>query len=322
MKKVARYQVLVVFCLSAIFAFGQISYGGQPNSLTFDLKFPTQSLSLPLVNTVALQKEDQLLEANGANPRIGISQSVNINPLVDGTWEELTTGGWLWTIKIKSSSAKALILEFDYFQISQGSSWFVYGKGGKKILGAFDHRSNPKGEEFAIGPIYGDELVIEMTAPVRPAKNDFLISGVGHLYRQIQTPGLNDFGDSAPCEVNINCTEGNNWQDEKRGVARILLLIDMVYYWCSGSLVNNAKQDCTNYFLTAWHCGIGASAADLNMWIFDFNYEAIGCANGTEPAASTMTGATMISNSNDNGGDTGSDFLLLKLNDTEIPCWV
>lgn len=187
------------------------------------------------------------------------------------------------------------------------------------MLGSFDHRSNPKNEEFAIGKIYGQDLIIEYNNP-QPHSEDFILSSIGHLYRHSLDPVINGFNNSDPCQVNVNCAEGNSWQDEKRGVAKILLKIGADYYYCTGSLVNNARQDCTNYFLSAFHCGEGASTADLNQWIFDFNYEAPGCSNPTpEPTPHTLTGATLVASSDDGHNSSGSDFLLLNLNDQQIP---
>lgn len=59
------------------------------------------------------------------------------------------------------------------------------------------------------------------------------------------------YGQSGPCQVNINCPEGQNWQDEKKRIAMILV---SGYQICTGSLVNNTEMDFKPYFLTADHC--------------------------------------------------------------------
>ena len=86
--------------------------------------------------------------------------------------------------------------------------------------------------------------------------------------------------------------------------------------YCTGSLINNTSQDCKPYFLTALHCGVGATAANMTQWKFYFKYEAPSCTNPS--TAGTLddyfiTGCIRIADSGDNGGDSGSDFLLVKL---------
>lgn len=129
-----------------------------------------------------------------------------------------------------------------------------------------------------------------------------------------------DFGDSQFCEVNVNCSEGNNYQDIKNSVVRILTKIGSAYFWCTGSIINNTSFDHTPYLLSAEHCALNASnfadSTDLSNWEFYFHYESQGC---TSPASegnlanNKITGAFLRAHSHDNGGDTGSDFLLLEL---------
>jgi hypothetical protein len=64
------------------------------------------------------------------------------------------------------------------------------------------------------------------------------------------------------------------------------------------------------------HCGVDATAANMTQWKFYFKYEAPSCINPS--TAGTLddyfiTGCLRIADSGDNGGDSGSDFLLVKL---------
>ena len=76
---------------------------------------------------------------------------------------------------------------------------------------------------------------------------------------------------------------------------------------CTGSLVNNVRQDLTPYFLTANHCLGGES-----NWIFMFNYESSGCNNQNGPTFMTVQGSTLLDNS------ASSDYAILRLEE-EIP---
>ncbi|MDZ7741436.1 MAG: T9SS type A sorting domain-containing protein [Bacteroidota bacterium] len=90
------------------------------------------------------------------------------------------------------------------------------------------------------------------------------------------------------------------------------------YGWCSGTLINNTEWDRTPYVLTASHCGYGASASNLNQWIFYFNYEASSCNGTYGPSNQTVTGASVKAYDHLAGNDPedilGSDFYLVELN--------
>lgn len=135
-----------------------------------------------------------------------------------------------------------------------------------------------------------------------------------------------DFGNSGPCQVNVNCSEGNNFSDIKNSVVRILVKLGPSLGFCTGSIVNTANYSYAPYLITAEHCGIISpgnyvSAADLNSWTFYFNYQSDNCTSPPSEgnlAQQRITGARLLANSDDNGGDLGSDFFLLELN-TNIP---
>jgi hypothetical protein len=146
------------------------------------------------------------------------------------------------------------------------------------------------------------------------------ISEVAYAYRGVKDYSgvTTGFGGSGNCEVNIGCAEGDNWQKQKRSVARIQVKSGGSNLWCTGSLVNNTRNDGKPYLLTADHCGRYATPTDLSQWIFYFNYEGTGCPDpAVEPALKSVTGAKLMAHGG-NGGTTGSDFFLVLLN-SDIP---
>jgi hypothetical protein len=143
----------------------------------------------------------------------------------------------------------------------------------------------------------------------------YVTQGGNFLYLN---PTDKDIGDSGPCQVNINCSEGDEWQTQKRGVARMLMRIGSSYFWCTGSLINNTLQDGSPLFLTAEHCGRNASATDLMYWQFYFNLEMPGCSAFGFPPLNMMVGADQLALGPLLGG---SDFQLLRLRQTPPPAW-
>lgn len=193
-----------------------------------------------------------------------------------------------------------------------------------KSIGAFTNRNNKgtksKPEQFTTGLVYGDNIILEYIEP-QNVESKAIIS-VGYViqgYRYIKLPNVPEagFGESGPCQVNVNCPEGINWQNEKEAVA--LIIVNGNRY-CTGSLVNNTANDLTPYFLTADHClGGWANSSKLdavtnpnaNLWSFYWNYQSPGCSNTAEPPILSTVGATVVAN------NSISDFALLRL--TENP---
>jgi PKD repeat protein len=182
------------------------------------------------------------------------------------------------------------------------------------ILGAFISVNNDAffGTEF----VPGDSIIIEFNTINTSRTIPFLIDEVGVSVNLLQESSR-DFGDSGSCEVLMNCPEGANFQDEKKGIARILVKDGSSLFWCSGSLVNNTNRDGTPYFLTAHHCGEDASDEDYSQWLFFFNYESANCEMpALEPQHQSISGAKLIADGKKTS--SGSDFKLLLLEE-EIP---
>ncbi|MDD2387908.1 MAG: PKD domain-containing protein, partial [Bacteroidales bacterium] len=187
--------------------------------------------------------------------------------------------------------------------------------------GSFNHNNNLDNGTFATEMIQGESIYIEYYEPkFKRGESYFHIASVDYFYKELA--GLSkykdvttrDVGDSDVCHVNINCSPvGDDWQDEKKGVAAITFLDSGGWYLCSGTLVNNTSYDETPYFLTAFHCGAAdASTTELNQWKFNFRYEAVGCTNpSSEPTNYIITGCTKKAVGDISGG---SDFFLVQLN--------
>jgi PKD repeat protein len=167
-------------------------------------------------------------------------------------------------------------------------------------------------------PINGQEItLIYVKQQNGLALSRLHLSEIVYIYYEEKAE--KDLGDAQSCQVNINCSpEGDNWQVQKRGVARISFREGSSWYLCSGTLINNTANDGTPYFLTAYHCGGNASAADRNVWQFYFNYERPGCSNTGTPPNNVITGCTYKA-----GGDIdgGSDFQLLLLSSSPSLSW-
>lgn len=323
MKRV--FTLLIGLALSCGMSFGQINDGGStPVSWGTSL---TQTNQLPVVQMPALdieqvtKEDDEKAAKDGTFMRTGRLIEMGINIENDGIWEYLPNGDRIWRTYIQSVDALAMNLYFDRFYLPGGAKLHVYSPDHKQVIGGFTNFNNQASGLFATELIDGDALIVEYYEPAHQiGRGEIVIGQVGHTYRS------GGFGSSDNCQVNVNCSpEGDNKTEQRDAVARILVTVQAGQGWCSGSMINNADQDCTPYFLTAMHCGLDGgnltTAANINQWIFYFNYQSAGCASGSKPTPNTITGATTVSHSDDGGGNSGSDFLLLLLNNQPQTAW-
>jgi PKD repeat protein len=311
------FLIIVTVLFLADLSFAQISREGVPPSFSAPgISDDYQVIELPSVSQDIMDHLDDNL-ANGPGPyRIG--KMVPVNASIDdaGTWTDLPYGGKIWRLELRSPGALALSLYYDHFWLPKGGELYLYNEGKTQVIGAFTDFNNDDSGLFATEIIQGESLTLEYYQPeentgqpvISISDMAYIVRGV--IFSMVNNPDVRD--QSWWCMINVNCPEGDNWQYEKKGVVREYLVLPQGWVgWCSGSLVNNTTWDLTPYMFTAYHCGEGCSAAQLAQWIFYFKYESSTCSGTIGPTNFTVTGSTLKAQGSI---DTGSDFLLLKLN--------
>jgi hypothetical protein len=284
----------------------QISLERTPKSLLFELNNSIPDIVMPTINEDILWQQDMIENDKNIPFRFGAPIDVSFNLNNSGVWEE-TELGRVWRLSITSDNAYSINLLYNRFIIPDGAEMFVYDENMNTVLGAFTSLNNKVHETFSTAPTKGSNTIIEYFEPYDADFNgEIQISRVVHAYKDIFYPDESrDYGDSGSCNNNVNCPEFADWADEVRSVA--MILSGGGFRLCTGSLVNNVRQDLTPYFLTANHCLGGESS-----WIFMFNYESPGCNNQNGPTYMTVQGSTLLNNS------SSSDFALLRLQE-DIP---
>ncbi|MGC9331733.1 MAG: hypothetical protein ACP5DZ_07655, partial [Bacteroidales bacterium] len=289
--RVIILSVIVSLFLSNVKALAQISYGGKPWS--YSQKYLTTEIDhiqLRSPDVKKLLREAKAEDAHGQPPKIGRFIDVDINMDNAGSWETLEDGRRLWRLQITSKNAQALSLIYEYFDLPKGSQLFIYSPDKIQTIGAFTDQNNKNGGSWSTEMIYGESLILEYISP-RPRQIDGIVRNkftndakinikhVNYVFRYAPDPyrEVKNFGSSGDCNVNVNCSEGDDWQDQKKGVARILFNDGSYSYYCTGTLVNNTNEDGTPYFLSAYHCGGDINPVYYDSWIYYFNYESIGC---------------------------------------------
>ena len=312
MRLIPRLLLLTAACLLFYAVPAQISQGGEPLSFGDRVRPVMPVIELPAPDLAAILREDEALEKQGQPQRVAVAVPVAADTR-SGAWELRGDGISVWRLRLTSPGALALSAGFEDFHLPQGARLFLYNDDRDFLIGAFTSSNNPENQLFATELIPGDAVNLELEVSATHADDVRLrIGEVSYLYRFMPL-FFEGRGTSDHCEVNVNCPEGENWQNQKRGVARIYVKKGSSYFWCTGSLLNNERMDRTPYFLTADHCAPNVTPGDLSNWIFYFNYESPGCEDpAVTPLSGTMTGATMLASAD----VTGSDFMLVLLNDS------
>ena len=276
---------------------------------------PTTHLSAP--NLTQLAQEDELRDQQGVLYRIGVALPSHITTNNAGTWITLPDGSKQWQLIVQTTGAEALSYLFEKFVLHGGATLRIQNLQGQEVHPVLTSKDVESHGMANAALCAGSAHLLTLTEPAYTTPSEIYIDRVMYNYRSTGINTSEKINESDPCEVNVNCSPvGDQWQDEKRGVARIYVVEGNQAGWCSGSLVNNTNQDCKPYFLTALHCGVSATAANMNQWKFYFRYEAPTCTNPTTVgtlASNFVSGCLRIADAADGGGNSGSDFLLVKL---------
>ncbi|AEA43584.1 GEVED domain-containing protein [Fluviicola taffensis] len=334
----------IVFILSTILCFvnvlkAQVSEGGIPISLQkinatsnspFTYSQAIYTLSKP--NIVAAKNDDALNDSKGAY-RVGLNLPVSITMTNSGTWSLLPDGTKVWRLIISGKDAMALGLYFsESVQIPAGGKLFAYNENGKQILGSYTSST----DDFqAMEMVQGEKMYLEYSAPSWVQETPvFNINEVVYFYRGVEehvgafsSKSSANQEKAANCQVDVACTEGNNWANQIKSVVHYTFNDGTGTYVCSASTINNTSNDCKPYILTAWHCGERVAGQSISTWVWYWKYQKTTCATGSQnqndpsQGTKTMTGGTVrassgngtLNNPPGNGKVAGSDFYLVEL---------
>ncbi len=300
-----------------LIVFSSFSQKNTTTTVSNEQQKSTPTIELLAPNMDAINAEDKLRDKQGKLYRIGIALFTNLSPENSGVWTTDQQGNKTWSLTIKSAGAEALSFIFDHFDLNGKSTFKVLNKKGELVHAIVTNEDELEDLQQHLALCFGDELTLMLSEPKGTMASSIHLDRVIYNYRSTGNPSAAKVNESDACEVNVNCSPvGDNWQDEKRGVARIYVVEPAGAGWCSGSLVNNTAQDCKPFMLSAFHCGENSTTANFNVWKFYFKYEVTGCINPTSGGtlgSNVITGSVKKADANDGGGNSGSDFLLVQM---------
>lgn len=238
------------------------------------LKSSIERIDMPAVDNESLQEKEMRRRAAGEVPEFAIAHKVTIHPDKHGTWTtDKTTNEAVWQVHIRSKRAKSLNFGFSTYFMPEGGKLYLESIDQKRVRGPFTPADNEVHQELWTPIVFGDEVVIKVQIP--KAKRDELrlvLSSVNHDFIGFESLL------SQRCHLDVNCGTVDGWE-QVEPYRNIIKSVSMYSIRgtraCTGFLVNNTRQDCTPYYMTADHCGISANnaASVVTYW----NYENSTC---------------------------------------------
>ena len=267
--------ILVLLAGTYFRSSAQLSFGGNPASFSVNLK---SAPAIPFIDMAPVNNLE-LIRLEQANPKhlkkltFAKSFNVDITPSNSGIW---TKDGDMniYLLGLRSKGAFSLNLIFDKMIMPQGASLYIYSPDHARVLGAFTSGSEQSSGNFSTAPIAGEEIILEYNEPKSVTyPGELHISSVNHDYKNVF--GTRPLGESGLCNMDVYCPDASNYLTEKQSVVCLLINGNTL---CTGTLINNTKQDKTPFLLTAGHCIENTS--DAQHTLFCFNYESPACGYG------------------------------------------
>jgi hypothetical protein len=263
---------------------------------------------LPPPDPLEIEAKLELNRRTNSKPlRFALERPVNLSPETHGSWS-LNGEFRVWHVHVLSPGAYSLGLVFGKYALLPGVRIFVYNPGQQEVKGAFTSENNKTSGVLPVGHLPGEELLIEMQVPVGMTDyGELELEALSHAFLNTGFKSstadcpAGEFGCSQPCEIDVNCVEGDPWWQVKPSVVRIFTTT----FYCTGVLVNNTSYDGTPYIITAEHCLNNQYYADRT--VFQFNYESASCFGEDGPLDMSISSANQLTH-----GDS-VDFSLLEI---------
>ncbi len=280
-----------------------------------NLKTPLDQVQLevmPLLDNESLRETEMTLRAPGRPARFAETHTVDISPATHGKWEETPSGLSVWRLRIRSAGAYSLNFGFDRYVMPEGGLLFLFSPGQEKVLGPFSPADNKDYAQLWTPVVEGDEVVIEVQVPsANRTQLELHLHAVNHDFLGFAQVL------SGSCNLDVICGAADGWGivDKYRDIIQSVGLYALNgSTTCTGFLVNNARNDCAPYFMTAAHCQVNNNNAP-SMVVY-WNFQNSTCRQpGTPASGGTGNGALNLftTGSSLRARYTPSDVVLVEL---------
>lgn len=234
--------------------------------------------------------------------RYAAALATNLNT-PDGAWDQPAPGIARWRMGIDSEGAISLALRLEDLHLPAGAELRWIGDDSGDVQGPFSADISGR---LWLPLVRGARATLEVRLPatlkeqfglrVAEAQHGFL--GLGEA-----NTAKGQFGTSGSCNVDVSCSAANNWLSQVRSVVLLTVGNSAV---CTGTLVNNQRQDSTPFVLTANHCDFDdVTISSVRAY---FNVNRGSCGTGANGRVDQNIRAAEVVALNES-----SDFALLRL---------
>jgi len=266
---------------------------------------------LPEVRLPAAEVKQRISTLKHEPLRFAVPAPLNLDER-NGSWSRTAEGLSRWQLRVGSAGASSLALLLTDVHLPQGAELWFYDTAGLDVQGPITAaRINASTRELSLPLVRSPAAVLEVRVPAALQNQvAFKISEGYHGYRSISSVGSYENSpkaaigeDAESCNIDVVCPEGNNWRNEIRST---VLLVTRNVSLCTGTLVNNTRQDDRALVLTANHCEIrSTNVANLIAY---FNTQSTSCGgNENGRIDQNIAGGSFLAR------DDNSDFTLFSL---------
>jgi hypothetical protein len=310
------FKVHAFISAACVLCVGTFSMAAPPRTLPSDA---VPSIEIPELDWSALAEQDLERDRADLPPRYAVPHAVDISPTTHGIWERVNRRMLRWSFRISSPNALSINLGFERWSMPLGAEMYISSSDGNEVVGPFTAADNKPHGQLWTPVLPGDDILLEVLIP----RGERL--ALGH---QIELTSINvgyrgffegSDARSGSCNVDVVCSEGDDWWDE---IPCVAVISTGGSTFCTGFMVNNTSQDRTPFFMTANHCGVSGSSAPslVTYW----NYQNSWCR---PPGSGDSGGAGDGSLNQFNTGSTylasgsSSDYTLVVLDDQPNDAW-
>ena len=242
-------------------------------------------------------------------------------------WYPLTNGAQVAALSFAAEGAQAIRLGVLASKVPAGAVLRFYGAPGTEVVEmSADELQRLRQINEAAG-LAGDAarmmwgpdtegalstLEIELPPGVAADALQMAVPQLLHLTQSVQQALMprkdtSHIGNSGSCNLDVMCTA--ELQAESRAVAKMTYVKDGNGYLCTGTLMNDARNSRTPYFLTAAHCIDTQAAASTLVTYWFFRSASCGSSPDFDRDAQRMVGGARLLYTSDS-----VDTTLLQLN--------
>ncbi len=285
---------------------------------------PLREVVMDSVDTESLRNAADLRQfqesSNLSDPPFEIASGMQTDVVIDN-WEFMLAGGEQIAVaryEVISEGATNLSLGFSEFFVPEGAEVYIYSPDGSDLHGPYDSEQNESHGQLWTPLVAGDRVIVEVNVP-EVLRNEVVLrlQTVNHGFRgEKPTSNLQEILKSGSCNVDVVCSQGDDWRDQINSVAHYSFSTGSGSFVCTGAAINNTAQDNRRLFLTADHCLDQPEYA--NTVVAYWNFQSPTCRapgssasgqTGVGPRNINQSGAVMLVQNPD------SDFALIEFDD-------